>query len=111
MATPATLAGPAYFAGSVGNIFTPTSGVYALVKLIHLCNTDTVNHYVTIYRGASGGSSGGEQIAAALAVPAGGLVQIPLYLEMPSNTYLTGLADAGSKVTYTIMGDQSVYPA
>ena len=112
MGTPNRLAGPLFLSGSASNIVIPIANIYMLVKLIHLCNTDTVNHSVTVYIGTASGTNG-QQVCSALSVPANSIYQIPMYAELSYNNSdnVVALADTASKVTITVMGDQSVYPA
>lgn len=112
MGTPWRLSGPSYLGTSPANLVTPIQNIYQVVTLIHLCNTDTVAHWATIYIGTAGGSPG-MQITNQLVIPPNGIYQIPLYAEMSytNSDNLVALSDVANKVVLTVMGDKNVYPA
>ncbi len=106
------IAGPAYLASpSATDIYTPpASTIYTVINQIHLANVTSGAVTFTLYVGASGGSSGGTELAKGVSVPAN--TTTPLYfspgLKMTSTDFLSGLASAGSSITVTVMGTQAV---
>ncbi len=109
MGTNKTLAGPAYLAASVADVFTPpASTMTSTIRLIHIANVSSSAVNATLYRGASGGSTGGTEICKGLVIPANDVRLLPLALEMSSTHYLTGLASVVSSLVITVMGEQRV---
>lgn len=109
---------PVYISNTVGNLLncgiTSLSGPvgytqtqpYIIVKHIRLQNQDTAQHTVTLYKGATGGSSAGTQFAfAAAAIPASSFLDWYGQARFDSTDFLTGIADAASKVSITIEGE------
>jgi hypothetical protein len=109
--TPKRIAGPAYLANAVANIYTPpASTIYTLIRHIHVANVTAGAVTFTLYVGATGGSSGGTELFKAYSVaanssydwyPVGGLMMV-------STDFLTGLASAATSLTIEINGEQGV---
>lgn len=116
LGTPKTLASVAYLTGSAANIFAPAaSTIYGLMTQISLCNTDTAIRYVTLYIGATGGSTGGTEILKLFAVYPGQTIVPPGCSWSPgrvmkSTDFLTGFCDTANKVTIEVTGYQAVVP-
>lgn len=109
MGTSKTFAPTAYLAASVANVYTPpSSAITSTIRLIHVANVTGAPATFTLYRGATGGSTGGTELAKGKVVPANDYVLMPLAMEMASTDFLSGLASAGSTLTITVMGDQRV---
>lgn len=90
-------------AGPVG--YTQTQP-YIILKHIRLQNKDNVNHVVTLYKGATGGSAGGTEFAfAGVSVPAGSFLDWYGQARFDSADFLTGVADLASKVIITMEGE------
>lgn len=111
MSAPAIrLSGPAYLANAATNIYTPPTSsqvtLNAYLTQIHLANTDSVAHTWTLYIGATGGSSGGTEIGKAVSIAAN--TTQDLYfgdgIRLLTTDFLSGLADAASKITIVILG-------
>jgi hypothetical protein len=104
-----------YVANSVGNLlncnitsltgpvgFTMTQP-FLLVKHIRLINSDTANRTVTLYKGGTGGSTGGTQFAfAGVVIAANSYVDWYGEARFEAADFLTGVADAASKVIINI---------
>jgi hypothetical protein len=107
--TPGRLYGPAYIANSATNIYNPSANTYALVRQIHISNKDTSSAYkFTLYVGATGGSAGGTEISGgqhSVAAGAEADLWFPSGLKLVAADFLTGLADAASKLTVVIIGE------
>lgn len=101
------ISGPAYLSNTAVDIYTPpNSAVYVVINQIHIANTDSVAHMFTLYIGATGGSTGGTELARAVSVAPNTVYD--LYwnpgIKMISTDFLTGLADGASKLTITVLG-------
>ena len=95
--------GIASLAGPIG--YTQTQP-YIILKHIRLQNTDTANHTVTLYNGATGGSAGGTQFGfASVNVPANSFLDWYGQGRFDSADFLTGIADVASKVIITMEGE------
>lgn len=87
-------------AGPVG--YTPTQD-YLVVKHIRLINTDSAAHTVTLYKGATGGSTGGTEFGfKGFSIPANSYVDWYGEQRFDVADFLTGLADAANVVTINI---------
>lgn len=112
---------PVYLPGAAGNIlncgitslagpvgYTQTQP-FLLVTHIRLLNTDAATpHVCSVYKGATAGSAGGTQIFGNTSVPAGLWVDWYGELRLDSADFLTGIADAASKVVILIDGEQGI---
>lgn len=94
---------PAYLGSSAANIYTPpASTIYRIITHIHLVNTDTVARTVSIYRGGTGGSTGGTELFKNKSIAAGETYDYYCQMKMLSTDFLSGLADSANKVTVTV---------
>lgn len=101
------IAGPAFLANSATDIYTPAnSAVFTVINHIHLCNVTAGAVTVTMYVGATGGSSAGTQIFAGLSIPANSTYDwyATPGLRMASTDFLSGLASAATSITVVVMG-------
>lgn len=99
----------AYVANSASNIYTPPSSPFTVrIQHIHLCNTDSSGHTVTLYKGATGASVAGTELFKDLALTAKGSAgsTYDYYCDMAMLTtdFLVGICDAASKVTIIVEG-------
>lgn len=106
-----TLAGPAYVANAVANVYTPPAAtIYNAIRQIHLVNKTAGAVTVSLYVGATGGSAGGTEILAGQSIPAN--TPYDMYfnpaLKMTSTDFLTAVASAASSITITVIGEQNV---
>lgn len=110
--TPKVISGPAYLAASVADIYTPpASTIITLIRQIQLANVTTSEQAVTLYRGGTGGSTGGTELCKLLPIAAKEVRNLFFDdLVMKSTDFLSGLAGAGSAVTITVIGHQVVTP-
>lgn len=100
--------GPAYITDASDDLYVPAvSNVYALVRHIHLTNTDTSARTVSLYVGATGAEAAGTEIAKDLSIAAKSNEDIyfPAGLKLTSTTFLVGDADTTNKVVCTITGE------
>lgn len=102
--------GPAYVSNSAADLYVPSANTYALVRHIRLVNSDSTARTVSLYIGASNGSTGGTQILGGQSIPANDALDIyfPAGLKLTSSDYLTGIASAATVVVATITGDLHV---
>lgn len=100
--------GPTYVAAAAADLYTPASGVHALVRHIRLANKDSSLRTVTLYLGATGGSAGGTEIVPGTGIAANDVLDayFPGGLMVRGATdYISGVAGTVSTITATIMGE------
>lgn len=105
------IAGPAFLASSVANIYSPpASTIDTYITQISLANVTTSAATATLYVGATGGSAAGTELMKGYSIPANTQYDRTFYpaLRMTSADFLTGLSGSGSAVTITVMGYQTV---
>jgi hypothetical protein len=104
------IAGPAYLAASVADIYTPpASSIYTLIKHIHIANVTGTAATFTLYVGATAGSAGGTELAKAESVPANSHVDLYFTnLRLASTDFLSGASGTASALTIVVMGEQVV---
>lgn len=103
------IAGPAYLASSVADIYTPpASTIYTVIRHIHVANVTAGAVTFTLYVGATGGSSGGTELFKGYSVAANSAFDWYGALRMASTDFLSGLASAGTSLTITVEGEQNV---
>jgi hypothetical protein len=103
------LAGPAFIALAAANIYTQSALVYDIVKHIHIANNDSVAHNFTLYVGATGGSASGTELFKSFVVAANSTYDWYANLKLIGNVdFLSGLADASSKLIITVEGESYV---
>lgn len=109
---------PAYVPSVAGNLLncaiTSLSGPvgytqtqpFIVLRHIRLTNKDSLAHVVTLYKGATGGSAGGTEFAfASYSIPANSYVDWYGAARFDSGDFLSGVADAASKVTFNAEGE------
>lgn len=108
---------PAYVPNAAGNLFNvgaaPASAVgytstapYAILKHVRIMNNDSSPHVVTFYKGATAGSVGGTEVMFDhVSVPANSWLDWVGYMRFDTADFLTGVADAASKITWNGEGE------
>jgi hypothetical protein len=105
------LAGPvAMSATMTTNIYNPASGIYGEIKQIHVCNKTAGPITYSLWLGATGGNVAGTEIANAKTVAANSIDQIFFSkgMKLSSTQFLVGGASAGTSLTITLLGEESV---
>ena len=106
------IAGPAYLANSATDVYTPpASTIFTVIKQITVANKTASAATFTLYRGATGASTGGtELVGLSKSVPANDYIQITWHpgLKMESTNFLVGVASAASTLVITVIGEQVV---
>lgn len=103
------IAGPAYLASSVANIYTPPAAtISTTIRHIHIANVTGGAVTFTLYVGGTGGSTGGTELFKGYSVAANSSFDFYGALLMLSTDFLTGLASAGSSLTIVVEGEQNV---
>src|SRR6266404_5657477 len=109
--------GPAYLAASVANVVTPgaapasavgytSTAPYVILRHIRITNKTGGAATFTFYVGATGGSAGGtEVIGLATSVAANPAYDWYGSLRLDTADFLTGLASAGSTLTFEAEGE------
>lgn len=107
--TPKKIAGPAYLASSVADIYTPpASTIYTLIRHIHIANVTSGAVTFTLYVGATGGSAAGTELFKGKSIAANDVFDWYTPLRLASTEFLSGLASAGTSLVITIAGEQGV---
>ncbi len=103
------IAGPAFLANSVANIYTPAaSTIYTVIRQIHLANTTGTAANATLYVGATGGSAASTTLLPTVIIPPNSEYYMNLVLRMDSTDFLSGLSATASAITIIVEGEQSV---
>lgn len=103
------IAGPAFLANSVANIYTPAaSTIYTVIRQIHLSNVTATAATFTLFVGATGGSTAGTELAKAISIPPNSEYYMNLVLRMDSTDFLTGLSGTASAITIVVEGELNV---
>lgn len=103
------IAGPAYMGSSAANIYTPpASTISTTIRHIHFANVTNAAKTFSLYVGATGGSAGGTELFKDFSIAANDTYDYWCELLMLSTDFLSGLASAGSAITITVEGEQSV---
>lgn len=103
------ISGPAYLSSSAADIYTPpASTIYTVIRHIHIANVTSGAVTFTLYIGGTGGSSGGTELFKGYSVAANSSFDYYGILKMISTDFLSGLASAGSSLTITVEGEQTV---
>ncbi len=103
------LAGPAYLAAAAANVYVPSSAlIYAILRHIHLFNTDTVARTFSLYIGATGGSAGGTEVFKTMSIAANSPYDFYPLTKLTSTQFLSGLASSASTITIMVEGEENV---
>lgn len=103
------IAGPAYLANAVADIYTPPAAtILSILRHIHIANVTAGAVTFTLYIGGTGGAVGGTELFKSYSVAANSVFDWYGMLRMASTDFLTGLASAASSLTITVEGEQSV---
>lgn len=99
--------GPAYLTDASDNVYVPAANTYALVRHIHLCNTDSSARTVTLWVGATGAEAGGTEILKDHSIGAKGEYDLyfPSGLKLLETDFLVGAASTTNVVTATVTGE------
>src|ERR1035437_2449870 len=102
--------GPAYIGNSVADILTtPASGIYDVIRHIHVANVTTGPATFTRYIGGTGGTSGGTELFKLVSVAANSTFDYFTPTKMANTEYLSGLCPTGaSTLTVTVDFEQFV---
>lgn len=105
------IAGPAYISNAAADIYTPpASTIYTVINHIRVVNKTNAAATFSLYIGATGGSTGGTELASTKSVPANDFIDMFFSpgIRMASTDFLSGVASAASTLTITVMGSQGV---
>lgn len=101
-----TIAGPAFLASSVANIYTPpNAAVYIVILHIHIVNVTLGAVKATLYTGLTGGSLAGTELMKLKSVPASDYIDYYCQKKMLSTDFLTGLASQASALVIEVEGE------
>lgn len=92
------------------NIYNPTSGIFAIVRALHVANKTAGAVNFTLYLGTSGATTAGTELWFQQSVPADSVYDWFGLMQMGSSDFLVGGASAGTSLTVTIMGEEYVVP-
>ena len=97
--------GPEFLAASAANIYNPSANTYALIRHIHVANTNAAARTLSLYVGLTAGSANGTELIEGYSIA--GTETFDLYfpagLKLVAADFLTGLSgtDATSLVITT----------
>ena len=99
--------GPESLSNSVANIYTPSANTYALIRHIHIANTDSSARTVNLYVGLTGGSANGTELVEGYSIAANDVLDLyfPAGLKLTSSDFLTGSASAATVCVITTTGE------
>jgi hypothetical protein len=92
------------------NIYNPASGLFAILRALHVVNKTGGAVNFTLYLGLSGGTLAGTELWFQQSVPADSVYDWYGIMEMGSSDYLVGGAGTGTSLTATLMGEEYVQP-
>lgn len=105
------IAGPAFIAAAVANIFTPNAAVKYIITHIHVTNKDSSARTFTLYVDTTGGSTSGKELVKDYSLAAAGSSTSSwdyygqLVIDGSSaNDFLTGVASVVSTCAITVEG-------
>lgn len=101
---------PALISNSAGNLYNPASGVFGVIRALHVVNKDSANHTFTLYLGGTGATTAGTEIFAGQQVLANNVFDWYGMLELGSSDFLVGIASAASDLIITLMGEEQLIP-
>ncbi len=102
------ISGPALLTASAADVYTPpNAAVDTIIRHIRVVNVTTLQATFTLYVGTTAGSTAGTEIAKDISVPAKDAKDIYFSpgLRLTSSQFLSGLANAVSTLTITVMGE------
>lgn len=99
--------GPSYVTDSSDDLYVPDSGTYAMVRHIHLTNTDSSIRTVSLFVGATGAEAGGTEILKDKNIAVGDIFDLyfPAGLKLTATDFLVGDASVTNVVTAVITGE------
>ncbi len=101
--------GPAYLSNAAADVLTtPASGIYNVIRHIHLDNVTSGAVTFTLYIGTSAGSAGGTELFKEVSIPANSSYDYYTPTKQVNTEYLSGLASAASSIVSTIDYEQYV---
>lgn len=100
--------GPAFVADTATNILTPGAGFVNRIKHIHLVNQGASTRTVTLYVGATGGSTDGTELLKDHSMAVAAYTDLYMDTILEEADFLTGIASAASEVVITIDYDVDV---
>lgn len=102
--TPTRLCAPTALTGSEATLYTaPTgSGLEAVIRNIHVCNTAEADRALTLAIGATGTAA--NQLYDGLVIPASDALDIDCYIGMNSAETLRAFSSSSGGLTITVMG-------
>jgi hypothetical protein len=93
---------PAYLPNATATQFTTATGPVAVIRHIHIQNSDSSARTFTLCQGAD---AAGARMFDALSVPANSVYDWYGYWVVPSNTIISGFASVATKVVCEVSGD------
>jgi len=109
---------PVYLPNAAGNLLNPNvsslagpvgftmTQPYILLKHIRLVNKTAGAVVATLYKGATGGSAGGTEVAfAGVSIPANSFVDWYGILRLDAADFLTGVAGAANSIVFNAEGE------
>lgn len=100
--------GPAYLATTSENVYNPAANTYALVRQIHVANTNASARAVSLWLGATGAEAGGTEIIKGKSIAGNDEWNeyYPSGKKMTSTEFLVGLSSVdATSLVITVIGE------
>jgi hypothetical protein len=105
------LAGPVALTNTLTtNLYNPATGLFAILRAVHVVNKTASPHNFSIWLGATGGNAAGTEEWNAQNVPANSVYDWYGMMELGASAFLVGGADANTALTITLSGEEYVIP-
>ena len=96
------IVGPTQLAGTAGTLYTAPTGIRAVIKRIHINNTDSSARTFTL---SIGNDAAGTELYTAVTIAAGGYFDDYANYTLEPADVLQGLASSASKLTIVVNAD------
>ena len=103
------LAGPLALTNTLTtNLYNPASGLFAILRAVHVVNKTAGAVTFTIYLGATGGTAAGTEEWFQKSVAANDVYDWYGMMELGNSAFLVGGASANASLTLTLSGEEYV---
>jgi hypothetical protein len=92
------------------NIYNPASGVFGIIRALHVANKTASAATFSIWLGLTGGTLAGTELWNAVSVPANSVYDWYGLVELGNLDFLTGGAGTSAALTLTLMGEEYLTP-
>lgn len=100
--------GPAFLTTTSDDVYVPSANTIALVRHIHIANSNSSARTFSLWVGATGAEANGTELAEAISVAGNDVYDMyfPAGLKLTESDFLVGLSSADStSLAITVMGE------